>query len=148
MADLGDTHSAAWRVVSSGYGGYGVSPRSPLLCSTLVGGGVCLCSCDCVWSSVAVFMASQDVEVTVSCRVVCRPALQHHHPTTNKTQDAFYIQKENYSKKTEDDLTFDPRPKAAPACFRSLCVRRRNIAEIFCSNIHRSRHQLRMWSSL
>lgn len=35
-----------------------------------------LCACD----SVAVLMACQDVEVAVGCRVVCRPALQHHHP--------------------------------------------------------------------
>lgn len=37
-------------------------------------------ACVCVCVSVAVFMACQDVEVAVGCRVVCRPALQHHHP--------------------------------------------------------------------
>lgn len=71
-------------VVNGGFGDPSVYPRSLLLCSTLAGGCVCLCSCACVWSSVAVFMASQDVEVTVSCRVVCRPALQHHHPNQTK----------------------------------------------------------------
>lgn len=60
-----------------------------------ISGRLCLCSCACVWNSVAVFMACQDVEVTVSCRVVCRPALQHHHPKqTNKqtAQDDIKIQ--------------------------------------------------------
>lgn len=33
-------------------------------------------------------MACQDVEVTVSCRVVCRPALQHHHPKQTNKQNA------------------------------------------------------------
>lgn len=46
------------------------------------------------------------------------------------------------------DLTFDPRVKAAPACFSKSCVRRQNIPVIFCINIHRRRHQLRMLSSL
>lgn len=41
---------------------------------------VCACVFVCVRVSVAVFMARQDVEVAVGCRVVCRPALQHHHP--------------------------------------------------------------------
>ena len=43
---------------------------------------VCLCAC----VSVAVFMACQDVEVAVGCRVVCRPALQHHHPANKHTR--------------------------------------------------------------
>lgn len=41
-----------------------------------------LCACD----SVAVLMACQDVEVAVGSRVVCRPALQHHHPDRKHKQ--------------------------------------------------------------
>lgn len=151
MADLRGTHSTVWRVGSSGCGGLGVYPRSPLLCSTLAGGRVCLCSCACVRGSVAVFMASQDVEVTVSCRVVCRPALQHHHPKQTNKQNKTHKTRFSFKRKitaTIVVLTFDPRPKAAPACFSKLCVRRRNIPEIFSINIHRSRDRLRMLSSL
>lgn len=49
---------------------------------------VCICGRlfkECVMRvcvSVAVFMACKDVEVAMGCRVVCRPALQHHHPAT------------------------------------------------------------------
>lgn len=53
--------------------------------------------CSCADKSVAVLMAGQDVEVAVGCRVVCRPALQHHHPeseTTTKKQDVFLGRRE------------------------------------------------------
>lgn len=69
------------------WGSWCVSQQSAPL-STLAGGCMCLCSCACMWSSVAVFVASQDVEVTVSCGVVRRPALQHHHPKQTNKQDA------------------------------------------------------------
>lgn len=39
------------------------------------------CPCTSVgYFSVAVLMASQDVEVAVGCGVVCWSAFQHHHP--------------------------------------------------------------------
>lgn len=44
-----------------------------------------MCTYVSVHVSVAVFMACQDVEVAVGCRVVRRPAFQHHHPATQNT---------------------------------------------------------------
>lgn len=44
-----------------------------------------MCTYVSVPVSVAVFMACQDVEVAVGCRVVRRPAFQHHHPATQNT---------------------------------------------------------------
>lgn len=34
---------------------------------------------------ITVLMSSQDVEVTESCRVICRPALEHNHPKHRRT---------------------------------------------------------------
>lgn len=125
-ADLRGTHSTGWWVGwGEGGGVLCVYPRSPLLCSTLAGGCECLCSRVCVWDSVAVLVASQDVEVAVSRRVVCRPALQHHHPEQNETQQTpFRVTLNSGTKKNPQNKTHLIWP-LTPVWREHCCSRRK-----------------------
>lgn len=69
--------------------------------------------------SVAVFMACEDVEVAMGCRVVCRPALQHHHPAT---QTHFSLLSKEWNKTTSvfHSLTPDRRTEQLHKEFSKL----------------------------
>lgn len=121
--------------VSGGVGGVlRVSPGRSLPRFALVVGcfsffrEVCLCACVlvCLCVSVAVFVACQDVEVAVGCRVVCRPALQHHHPArqththTGKNTTSGLVSREGNRRFISRHFAF-PVPDERTAQSASVC---------------------------
>lgn len=89
-------------------------------------------------------MACQDVQIAMGCRVVCRPALQHHHPViqTHAVQITRLDKELSIKEKNQSVFTspLNPRENTSPAWFIMLSLLPFKVfikPRIYCNSVYR-----------